>query len=427
MLLLLLAAGFVHGQAIVSDAQIAGEEAAIKKAIEITGFDRLEGFPEADKHSAELVVITGDSTPYVGPLINDREIWKVNLVNVPLKEIRPGGREVEATFEVLIDPAQGRPLKIHSRYVDTTYVPPRAQKPEVGPPLKMPKPDGDSATLFLIPQGPDPNEKDPLLFDKDFAGLPDAAPRAFLDVMQHSSVNMGKAIWLDAAYVLAKIDRQMKALPVWKIWLHGHPDVVTESSGNLSVRTMPDPNAPTTPASKTLRTYLQTVLVTADGALAECLSVKVSRWKTLSGDLPPATRRLYQSFMANGSELSITGEDFSNIYISFAPPGELMVTDPAGRKTGVDAATGQEYNEIPRSAYYDNSIGDPEGLAMMNMMGFEARLPLSGDFKLTVTTKDSGAYGLGMNWYDVGDETSASGFDRIPIHTGDCSHLHIFF
>ncbi|UCD63065.1 MAG: hypothetical protein JSW34_09935 [Candidatus Zixiibacteriota bacterium] len=384
-----------------NDEQIDSAEAAIAKAFEYTGFDRLEGYPGAARTSALRVTIAADSTPYVGKLISGNEIWLVTLPDVPLPAIgRPGGRTTASTFDVYLDSQKGNLLKICSRFADSSFMVPGVDPPDSSGPKKMISATGDTVIFGVFPIGPKIGEKEPLLAQWGFAGLPDFPPAPFLDVMQHSCVEMTKCIRLEAVYILRQTGRGQPAA-LWLTWLHGYPRV-TRSGSKSAPR----------------EAFLLTGLVTSDGRLGECLDSEQSTWATFVGELPPAGRR-YQQFIRPGAVPRETvTDDRSSIMMGIAPPGELLVTDPAGRRTGLDPLTGRSFEEIPRASYYDDSIGDPDGTAMMEARGFHARRPLSGDYKLTVTGTADGDYSLGCHFYDICDSIAVFDFDRAPITVG---------
>lgn len=68
---------------------------------------------------------------------------------------------------------------------------------------------------------------------------------------------------------------------------------------------------------------------------------------------------------------------------------ELFLTDPLGRRTGVDPETKQFFSEIPGSSYGEDQIGDNNPLKALDVME-----PMEGKYQLQIVGTASGSYSL---------------------------------
>lgn len=78
-------------------------------------------------------------------------------------------------------------------------------------------------------------------------------------------------------------------------------------------------------------------------------------------------------------------------------PIEYFLTDPMGRRLGVDPATGQAFNEIPDADYsLENLTSDIDGEAGSTHPSVDALVPhpVDGTYRLQVTGTDTGTYSL---------------------------------
>jgi hypothetical protein len=108
----------------------------------------------------------------------------------------------------------------------------------------------------------------------------------------------------------------------------------------------------------------------------------------------------YQSQMW-GAE--ITGGGLASLSIGLASPAELIITDPAGRRTGFDPRTATEYNENPDATYFtDQLIADDEsGNQTDPIKWFDTAAPINGDYSIQVIGTGSGPYHLYIQKYDA--------------------------
>lgn len=73
--------------------------------------------------------------------------------------------------------------------------------------------------------------------------------------------------------------------------------------------------------------------------------------------------------------------------------GELILTDPQGRKTGLDPAGNVEHREIPRASYVETGTSPRTVL-------LDARQPMDGTYVLQVTGTAPGSYTLDLRAWD---------------------------
>ena len=82
--------------------------------------------------------------------------------------------------------------------------------------------------------------------------------------------------------------------------------------------------------------------------------------------------------------------------------GELLVTDPQGKKTGFDPSAGTVLREIPNTSYDKDRIDNLEtGESGVESASFEADTPMDGQYKITVIGTSTGKYYLDIDSYDV--------------------------
>ena len=179
---------------------------AIAKTRAIIGL--LDG--TAPQFTAELVTLTEDNTPFLKHQIVGRPIWHVVITNwkLQLKSAPIGVKDSHTrTFDVFVDPKNGRLLKISSRW------------PEGVPPI-APEPRADIAEEHMVRAG-----------REIYHRFPDAEPSInflqALDVVFKDGVGDPLiANQIIAHYIVgSSIARQPK--PVWAITLRGIPPLPT--------------------------------------------------------------------------------------------------------------------------------------------------------------------------------------------------------
>lgn len=123
----------------------------------------------------------------------------------------------------------------------------------------------------------------------------------------------------------------------------------------------------------------------------------------------------------SGPEFSIT--DVNGLVCRFHSPGELLITDALGRRTGTDPLTGQSFNEIPGSSYELISLDDltdPANPVPSDDVTKDLELvrPPDGEYTLRVTGTGSGTYDLENRSTDAEGTPSEATFTNVPITPG---------
>lgn len=112
-----------------------------------------------------------------------------------------------------------------------------------------------------------------------------------------------------------------------------------------------------------------------------------------------------------------TASNLSAIYIQTPSPGELIITDSTGAKTGKDPQTGEVFQEIPNSFYFkDEQVLDqgsepaqtPEDSGINTLV---ILTPQAGDFK--ITTFGSKAQ-VEFSTYDQDGNINVNKFENLP-------------
>lgn len=87
-----------------------------------------------------------------------------------------------------------------------------------------------------------------------------------------------------------------------------------------------------------------------------------------------------------------------------APPAELLVTDPLGRRTGLDPRTGTVYDEIPDDTSYSvEELVDASGQggpAASPVKVFHSPAPIDGSYIIQIIGTESGGYTLDILIHD---------------------------
>lgn len=110
--------------------------------------------------------------------------------------------------------------------------------------------------------------------------------------------------------------------------------------------------------------------------------------------------------------------------VSFHSPGEVLLTDPLGRRVGVDPERGNSFVEIP-GAYYDTAaiatlvdddlfIDDEEPSRQLYVPG-----ALDGDYAVDVIGTGMGVYKLHIQRYDTEHRRDEILFADVPISHGE--------
>ncbi len=94
----------------------------------------------------------------------------------------------------------------------------------------------------------------------------------------------------------------------------------------------------------------------------------------------------------------------------------MLVTDPQGRRAGVDPASGVEYNEIPEGRYYEESLVlNEEGTEFTPKTPiFYTSAPQDGEYRIEVAAGEATTYTLsGANYDAAGNPAQQSVTDNI--------------
>lgn len=96
-----------------------------------------------------------------------------------------------------------------------------------------------------------------------------------------------------------------------------------------------------------------------------------------------------------------TEVDPTEIYIAVHSPVELLITDPAGRKTGYDPINGEYVNEILDASYDVEIIGARDGSnSRIEALVFNTGAPLSGEYSVQLIGVGNGRYEIDFIAYE---------------------------
>ncbi len=128
-----------------------------------------------------------------------------------------------------------------------------------------------------------------------------------------------------------------------------------------------------------------------------------------------------------GPEFSIT--DVNGIVCRFHSPGEVLIADPLGRRTGLDPLTGQTFSEIPGSTYDTIGLDDESDPANPvpgpDTKDLDIQRAIDGEYSLTVTGTGTGTYDLEIHAFDANQSPSQNTFLSVPISPG-VVHKYVF-
>jgi len=135
------------------------------------------------------------------------------------------------------------------------------------------------------------------------------------------------------------------------------------------------------------------------------------------------SNRYYYSRRFTGPEFKWQ-DRLSGMTIKLYSPAELLLTDPQGRRTGRDPIGNVDFEEIPESAYVDDSIVDPEtGEPVPPIMAIEVLEPIEGMYRLQVIGTQAGSYSLYIRPLDkTGESPAQIIFGDIPTYVGAVHH-----
>ncbi len=173
--------------------------AAVAKAKGVLGIAR-SAYPA----TAELISLLDDDTPFLSQFLLEKPIWQVVIRDwrLELASAQPEARDPYIrTWDVLVTPADGRVVKVRSRW------------PDEEPPIP-PEPRADSATCQIYASG-----------YTVYHGFPERDPRITfvdaLDSLHARGEQVLSARQLSARYVVYSDIRYDKPRPVWAITERG--------------------------------------------------------------------------------------------------------------------------------------------------------------------------------------------------------------
>lgn len=130
-----------------------------------------------------------------------------------------------------------------------------------------------------------------------------------------------------------------------------------------------------------------------------------------------------------GPEFTFT--DQRGITVSFHSPGELLISDPSGRRLGFDPLTNQSFAEIPGGFYDDVGLQDDVTELPADDTDTGKSLGLvstaTGDYPLTVTGTGTGTYNMEIQALDANGQPSLSTFQNVPISTNLVQQMVIHY
>ncbi len=106
------------------------------------------------------------------------------------------------------------------------------------------------------------------------------------------------------------------------------------------------------------------------------------------------------------------------------PPGELLLSDPAGNMTGRDPRSHYAYREIPGVSY---GWRDVAGVPGQEEEFMHVRNPLNGYYSLRVVGTDYGTYVVMLRAYDASRNTADVQLSRLRIQPGEVQHFVITY
>lgn len=207
-------------------------------------------------------------------------------------------------------------------------------------------------------------------------------------------------------------------LPVYAV-LKGKPNRITDV---LRVEASEDISSSLCNYGATLcRVHNNTHMVTAYGLDIDFLGVATPKViDPNGGNLRLLTKAYYTGIdyflRILGAEYSFTRRSIS---FQFYSPVEVFVTDPLGRRKGLDPRTNTRYNEIPNSFYgRAGTIGPEVGPDYHPPLVLEVNGPASGEYTLTVVGTGNGTYRSTFDGYDDNLNVSTTHIPSIATAPG---------
>lgn len=117
-----------------------------------------------------------------------------------------------------------------------------------------------------------------------------------------------------------------------------------------------------------------------------------------------------------GREYTFTRRSMS---FQFYSPVQVFITDPQGRRKGIDVRTNTTYNEIPNSFYGEaGTLGPDLDSSYHPPKVLEISGPVEGEYTLTVIGTDTGTYRSSFAGYDDNANQSITYLPSIPTSPG---------
>src|SRR5215469_2364941 len=147
--------------------------------------------------------------------------------------------------------------------------------------------------------------------------------------------------------------------------------------------------------------------------------------RLLSSTAPPYNNKFTGKRSYVGQTLTFTTN--YGMFIRLHSPAELLLTNPAGQRTGLDPIAGTGFNENPNASYDDISIDDEEDNTQAGIEEKELLLgvPPTGDYTLQVTGTDTGTYVLEFLGRDTHGNPSQTVFPPLPTAPGQVNTFTI--
>jgi hypothetical protein len=145
----------------------------------------------------------------------------------------------------------------------------------------------------------------------------------------------------------------------------------------------------------------------------------------LSGTTPPRNynNNYFGTREFQGPDQNFTIPTFNgNLTVTIHSPAELLITNSAGQQTGFDPTTNTSFDQIPNSAYIDDSItdvtDDSDTPAQADSKVLDLGAPAADTFTLTVTGTDFGTYSLEFVSFDPNFQPASTAIHDVPTSPG---------
>lgn len=116
-----------------------------------------------------------------------------------------------------------------------------------------------------------------------------------------------------------------------------------------------------------------------------------------------------------------TPSDPSHLGLHLNSPAEMLVTDPLGRRIGVDPTSGARYQEIPDAAYsteFLNGDGDNDDQRTHESKELLIPHPAAGTYQVQVTGTGTGTYSMDLDAQYQNDQSSQASVPDTPTWPG---------